>query len=175
MPSDCGPAFGSAQGPRARSQARLPAMGLHRSWTGHTCVTKNEAHTSWQGNVARMEGAGPGISSVRTLPTSNPANGAAEGAADRLSDGDHAAQALGAQMRMAGPLRLSRSGGLRHRLRARHAGCAPRLGPLVPSPIAAGITAIEGRKRAAWTEFVMASRVTSWTRKISPGPCHKID
>ena len=54
-------------------------MGLHRSWTGHTCVTKNEAHTGWQGNVARVQGAGMGISSSRLLPTSKPANDAADG------------------------------------------------------------------------------------------------
>ena len=54
-------------------------MGLHRSWTGHTCVTKNEAHTGWQGNVARVQGAGMGISSSRFLPTSKPANDAADG------------------------------------------------------------------------------------------------
>ena len=110
-PNECGPAFGSAQGPRARSQARLPAMGLHRSWTGHTCVTKSEARIGWQGNVARMQGAGQGISSARLLPVSMPANGAADGVIDRLADGGHAALALGARMRMAGPLRVSRSGG----------------------------------------------------------------
>ena len=118
-------------------------MGLHRSWTGHTCVTKNEAHTGWQGNVARMQGAGQGISSARLLRTSKPADDAADGVIDRLADGAHAAQALGAQLRMAGPLRHSRSGGPPQRLRARHAGRVSKLGPLVPSAIAAGITAIE--------------------------------
>ena len=72
----------------------------------------------------------------------------------RLADGGHAAQALGAQMRVAGPLRVSRSGGLLQRLRARHAGRAPMADPLVPRASAAGITAKKRRPRTPRTEFV---------------------
>ena len=93
-----------------------------------------------------MQGAGQGISSARLLPTSKPADVAADGVKDRLADGAHAAQALGAQLRMARPLRLSRSCGPLRRLRARHAGRAPMAGPQEPSAIGAGITAIEARK-----------------------------
>ena len=55
------------------------AMRICRSSTGHTCVKKKRASTRWQGNVARVQGAGMGISSSRLLPTSKPANDAADG------------------------------------------------------------------------------------------------
>ena len=54
-------------------------MRICRSSTGHTCVKKKRASTRWQGNVARVQGAGMGISSSRFLPTSKPANDAADG------------------------------------------------------------------------------------------------
>ena len=92
-----------------------------------------------------MQGAGQGISSARLLRTSKPVDDAADGVIDRLADGAHAAQALGAQLRMAGSLRLSRSCGPPPRLRARHAGRTPMAGPQAPPAMGTGIAAIEGR------------------------------
>ena len=79
LPSDCGPAFGSTQRPRPRKAARATALAVHRISTGHTCRTEFENDDCWQGNIAQMQGAGPGNSSAHILPVPKPAKDAGEG------------------------------------------------------------------------------------------------
>ena len=52
---------------------------------------------------------------------------------------------VAAQMRVSGPMRISRSGGALQRLRAQHAGRAPMAGPKRTSAIGTGDEVNEGR------------------------------
>ena len=148
-PNYLGPAFGSLQRPRAREGAVAAAMRICRSSTGHTCVTKK-----WSAHLLareyRADGRrGDGDFERADLAYMKAGQWSCRRAPDRLADDGHAAEALDAQMCMAGPLQLSRSGGPLQRFGARHVGRTPNAGPLVPSANTAGITAIEGRTCAA--------------------------
>ena len=148
MPSDCGPAFGSAQGPRTREEARAAAMGVHRSSTGHTCRTEFEHDDGWQRTIARMQGVDPGNSSAPILPVSKPANDAAGRCQDDVLMVATPQVLDDAQMRMSGPLHVSWSGGVTWRLRARHVGRARMVDPERTRPFQDGGEVIEGRTGA---------------------------
>ena len=93
LPSDCGSGFGRSQRPRECEGAKVAATEVHRSLTGHTCRTEKWSDTGWQGNIARMQGAGLGNSSAVIVPASKPANNAADGRKqeNRSADGGHTA------------------------------------------------------------------------------------
>ena len=129
MPSDCGPAFGSTQRPRPREAARATALAVHRSSTGHTCRTEFEHYDSWQGNIARMQGAGLGNSSVCILPVPKPANDTADPCQIYVLMVTTAHIFTDAQKPMSGLLHFFWSSGATWRSRARHVGRAQTAGP----------------------------------------------
>ena len=144
-PKNFGAGIGSVQRPQAREEARVPAMGVCQSSTGHNLRTENGAHGGWQGNIARMHVAGLGNSSARHLPVPKTANDAAYGRQVDVVMVDTPLRPSLLQLRMSGPPRVSRSCGVTWRSRARHVGRAQTAAPERIRAFGAGGPVNEGR------------------------------
>ena len=145
LPSDCGSGFGRSQRPRECEGAKVAATEVHRSLTGHTCRTEKWSDTGWQGNIARMQGAGLGNSSAVIVPASKPANNAADGRKIEVLMAATPRILLSAQMRMSGRLHFFWSSGVDWRFRTRHVSRAWMADPKRTRPVGAAGRVNEGR------------------------------